>query len=297
MLKKTHIAWTIGVAIMMIVTAIIYVNGRMSDEKDSPEGLLSVRNNTVFVDDLPIYRMAPVDGGDLLLGGFSDIFSISGQSVNRYLYAKKRVDSFIIGETPVNLALWNYVMFDYPSRQSDNVYSLATEEEWMEFISKLNLKTGRVFRLPTNDEWEYAARGGRFSKGYRYAGSDVIDEVAIYKGNLVENPDSISVSQLFFHGKLKKPNELGLYDMCGSVWEITSTPLYKTDPSLLDVYTALIPKKKDGSISEQEEDVLNILNQTVYRGGDFNSEEDKCSLDHVSTIQPTLMGLRLVLEN
>lgn len=85
--------------------------------------------------------------------------------------------------------------------------------------------------------------------------------------------------------------------MCGSVWEITSTPLYKTDPSLLDVYTALIPKKKDGSISEQEEDVLNILNQTVYRGGDFNSEEDKCSLDHVSTIQPTLMGLRLVLEN
>jgi formylglycine-generating enzyme required for sulfatase activity len=80
-----------------------------------------------------------------------------------------------------------------------------------EFIARLNELTGQHFRLPTEAEWEYAARGGRKSKGFRYAGSDRIDEVAYTLANIKER-----VQQPV--GRFK-PNELGLYDMSGNVWE------------------------------------------------------------------------------
>jgi formylglycine-generating enzyme required for sulfatase activity len=77
------------------------------------------------------------------------------------------------------------------------------------FIKKLNALTGKRFRLPTEAEWEYAARGGRLSKGYRYSGSDNIDEVAWY---------NLSKGNSHFVGQ-KVPNELGIYDMSGNIWE------------------------------------------------------------------------------
>ena len=85
------------------------------------------------------------------------------------------------------------------------------------FVGKLNILTGLFFRLPTRDEWQYAAKGGNKSKGYIYSGSNTISDVAWYSGN--SNNATHKVAQLM-------PNELGFYDMSGNVWEWTSTTTY-----------------------------------------------------------------------
>ena len=80
-------------------------------------------------------------------------------------------------------------------------------DDCQQFIKNLNMLTGNKFRLPTEAEWEYAARGGKYHSGYKYSGSDIIDDVAWYNGHVVS--DALS----------KKANELGLYDMSGNMWE------------------------------------------------------------------------------
>lgn len=78
----------------------------------------------------------------------------------------------------------------------------------------MNRVTGFYFRIPNEEEWEYAARGGNVSKGYKYAGSNNIDEVAWYDKNSGNQPHPVA---------LKRGNELGLYDMCGNIQEWCSS--------------------------------------------------------------------------
>ena len=95
--------------------------------------------------------------------------------------------------------------------QGDNLpASVIGWEEAQLYISRLNAYTGKNYRLPTEAEWEYAARGGNKSQGYKYSGSNNIDEVAWYVQN--------SLDQIHIVGQ-KKPNELGIYDMSGNVME------------------------------------------------------------------------------
>ncbi len=134
---------------------------------------------------------------------------------------------YSIGQTEVTQALWQAVMGNNPSYFSSNEIFMVEKEgefeddlnrpvEWVSwddcqaFIEKLNELTGRHFRIPTEAEWEFAARGGNKTHGYPYAGSDNIDDVAWCLGNTDNMTHPVGQ---------KKPNELGLYDMSGNVRE------------------------------------------------------------------------------
>ena len=122
------------------------------------------------------------------------------------------LSDFYIGKYEVTQAQWKAVMGSNPSYfKGDNLpVENVSWNDIQEFIKKLNAQTGKRFRLPTEAEWEYAARGGNRSKGYKYSGSNSIGDVAWYYDN--------SSSKTHPVGQ-KTPNELGIYDMTGNVWE------------------------------------------------------------------------------
>ena len=122
------------------------------------------------------------------------------------------LSDYYIGKYEVTQAQWVAIMGTNPSTfiGDNNPVDNVSWDDIQEFITKLNEKTGKMFRLPTEAEWEYAARGGNQSKGYKYSGSNNIDEVAWYTDN--------SSSKTYPVGQ-KSPNELGIYDMSGNVWE------------------------------------------------------------------------------
>jgi len=123
------------------------------------------------------------------------------------------VGDFRIGKYEVTQAEWNAVMGENPSDNQlcdDCPVELVSWNDVQEFIKRLNQLTGKTYRLPTEAEWEYAARGGNDSKGYKYAGSNDLDEVAWYGANSEKNTHPVGQ---------KKPNELGIHDMSGNVSE------------------------------------------------------------------------------
>lgn len=173
---------------------------------------MAVSDTTITVNGIS-FVMKGVQGGNFKMGLTKEQEKVPYENSDVTVH-RVAVSSFRIGQTEVTQELWEAVMGEpiYYHRDENNNHPIE-DVSWNQcqmFISKLNEKTGLEFRLPTEAEWEYAARGGNKSRGYRYSGSDYYEDVA-WTPETSES-HSHEVAQ-------KEPNELGIFDMSGNVWE------------------------------------------------------------------------------
>lgn len=154
-------------------------------------------------------NMVYVQGGTFIMGATSE--QGSDVHIDEKPAHYVTLSGYYICKYEVTQELWQCVMGSNPSsfKGAQRPVENVRWNDCQSFISKLNSLTGMHYRLPTEAEWEYAARGGNRSKGYKYSGSNYIDNVTWYEGN---SGETHNVGSLY-------PNELGIYDMSGNVWE------------------------------------------------------------------------------
>lgn len=152
-----------------------------------------------------VFKMIAVEGGTFMMG--------EDNGFDTDLPHQVTVSDYHIAETEVTQDLWDLVMGYNPSAGNGGQAAPVENVSWndcQEFVSRLNQITGRNFRLPTEAEWEFAALGGNKSHGYIYSGSNNINDVGWSEDNSGDRTHVVGS---------KQPNELGIYDMSGNVWE------------------------------------------------------------------------------
>ena len=166
--------------------------------------------NKVYTVNGVSFTMVAVKGGTFTMGATAEQ---TGAESDESPTHSVTLSDYYIGETEVTQELWQAVMGSNPSYFTGNMQRPVESVTWnacQTFITKLNELTGESFALPTEAQWEYAARGGKSTKGYLYSGSNYLGDVAWYVGNSSNTTHPV---------KSKSPNELGLYDMSGNVRE------------------------------------------------------------------------------
>ncbi len=220
-----------------------------------------------------IIKMVAIEGGTFQMGATTE------QGENAYDDEKPihnvTLNDYYIATTEVTQELWKEVMGNNPSKYKGDKLPVenVSWNDCQEFISKLNLMTGQDFRLPTEAEWEYAARGGKKSKGYKYSGSNDLGKIAWYKDNSEGKTHEVAT---------KQPNELGMYDMSGNVFEWVS--------DWKDMYTPEPQTNPTGAID-------GLLR--VRRGGSWSYEASGCRISGRYYYSPSSrydnLGFRLAL--
>lgn len=172
--------------------------------------ITKIENETIKVTvDTVSFYMVKVDGGSFIMGANVDDLGCNERERPRH---RVTLSDYYIGQTEVTQELYCTVMGIslYEEGNEKMPKTGISYNDCKDFIYRLNIATGYKFRLPTEAEWEYAARGGNKSRGCRYSGSDVLDDVAWYGNNSGDHPHVVAT---------KRPNELGIYDMSGNVQE------------------------------------------------------------------------------
>ena len=273
--------------VLILMTVISMSCGK--DEPVNPDDPVNPdepQTETFTVNDVS-FTMVPVEGGTFIMG--TDYNSPDDFYWEQPAH-EVTLSSYFIGQSEVTQALWQAVMGENPSYfSSRNNYDTNLQRpvecvSWNDcqtFITKLNQLTGRTFRLPTEAEWEFAARGGNQSQGYEYSGSNNLDDVAWYWYSI---PSRISGNAEYGTQTVatKAPNELGLYDMSGNVWEWCQ-----------DYWGGIY------SSEAQTNPVGPSTGDThVYRGGSWGSYKG-CRVSYRVSEKPTFtlfdIGLRLAL--
>ena len=218
------------------------------------------------------FDMIFVKGGTFMMGAAADDTTAETDEKPQHSVT---LSDYYIGQTEVSQWLWRTVMGSNPSTFKGDKLPVenVTWAECQTFVAKLSQMTGYNFRLPTEAEWEFAARGGNKSKDFVYAGSDNIDEVAWHIGNSGNMTHPVAT---------KQPNELGIYDMSGNVWELCQ--------DWNGPYTA------DAQVNPQGP---NTGEYRMYRGGGWKYADKDCRVTRrrqTASYDKTSLGLRLVLD-
>ena len=228
-------------------------------------------------------KMIWVEGGEFMMGCTSEQGSCDSDEQN---VRRVTVDGFYIGMLEVTQSQWEKVVGTNIYTQKNkaggsNTYGVGPDypmyyvswEEAMEFCRLLSNKTGKTYTLPTEAQWEYAARGGKKADGTKYAGSNMIDAVAWYRDN--------SGSTTHPCGS-KRANALGIYDMSGNVWEWCKD-WYSSSYTSYDTNNPIGPSS--GS-------------DRVYRGGGWDSDASSCRVANRNDYSPggrgNCLGFRVV---
>ena len=220
------------------------------------------------------FEMVRVEGGTFRMGATSEQ---KDEAWDR----EKPVHSvtlsgYYIGKTEVTQVLWEAVMGINPSRFKGDYLPVenVSWDDCQEFIRKLNSMTGQNFRLPTEAEWVFACRSGKNSRGYKYSGSNNLGSVAWYDGNSGNKTHPVGT---------KAPNELGIYDMSGNVWEWCA--------DWYGDYSSGAQTNPTGPYGGSNR---------VYRGGSWNYDVGRCRSSnrdfYYPWIRDIILGLRLALS-
>ena len=240
--------------------SIVKESRKRREETERKNIIDEIKNNMVFV-----------RGGTFLMGGTpeqGDDCDNDEKPVHQVT-----VSDFKIGKYPVTQAQWKMVMDNNPSYfRGDNLpVESVSWDDVQDFILLLNALTRDSYRLPTEAEWEYAARGGSNSSGYKYSGSNTVGDVAWYRNSSCEQTHAVGT---------KSPNELGIYDMCGNIDELCS--------DWYDIYNGQAQTNPKGPLSGSDR---------VIRGGSWQNDAQYCRVStRYYSGSVSFWGIRIALS-